>query len=453
MGKKAAPKAAPKQGATSQKVSEKVRKSALKGASDPPKGMRVTFAAEKKKPQRPTGDEAIKKAIQKQKQQQVEPKTSKKTPPTGKTSPSTQAPKPKVEKPKPKTGKSGGSPPKTAPWESGFVTPPTKRVSKKSPDGAGSTTSSTRSTSTTRTAKELEAAREKAEKALREKHELQLAAKKAGDTAAMDAAGMTEFLEKMGEGTDPNLLLKKYQQQKKDLEDKKKSAEVDEESEDMEEEDEEGMEEEQDEEEGMEDEQDEEQDEEDEEGSEDPNKGCEDDAEEEQEDEEENAEEDEEEEEDEEMQQDDNLEDPLASAVATTRTQSEHKKVRNSTTHKLEWDRFARQCANKSVFPISLAGAYKRSKTDLFGAWLDAGMNWDQTQVLVQRRQDSKNLARRQMTGVQAKTLKEKLGEEKANRVINLRKDQGLYYPDDDFPDDPEDRGNLKQKNRGKRLG
>lgn len=264
----------------------------------------------------------------------------------------------------------------------------------------------------------------------------------------MDAAGMTEFLEKMGEGTDPNQLLKKYQQQKKDLEDKKKSAELDEESEDMEEEDEEGMEEEQDEEEGMEDEQDEEQDEEDEEG----NEGCEDDAEEEQEGEEEDEEENEEEE-DEEMQQDEDLEDPLASAVANTKRQSDQKEVRNSTTHKREWDRFARQCANKSVFPISLAGAYKRSKVDLFGAWLDAGMKWDQTEVLVQRRQDSKNLARGQMTGIQAKTLKEKLGEEKANRIINLRKDQGLYYADDDFPDDPEHRENLKQKNRGKRLG
>ena len=438
MGKKAAPK----KGATTEKVSEKVRKSALKGANAvTPKNARVQFQLGRKKPEKPTGDKAIMEAIQKQKGNQAEPKKTGKTPKQSKTLPSKQAPKAKVDKSK--TGGSEKAPvPPKAP--AGFVTPPAKRHTMKSP--AASTTSSTRSSAAgesrkTRPAGQLAAAKERAEKALLERQDLQLAAKRAEDTAALDAAGMTDFLDSLGSDADPRHLLQKYQQQKKDLQDKKRQEEAGEETDDQEEE-EEGEEEA-----GQEDkEEDEECD--DAEMQEKPSEGDTPEMEEEQ------GEEEEEEEEEEEMQEDDIEdnqneadEDQLALAVATTTKQSARQEVRNSTTHKKEWDRFARQCANKSVFPVTLAGAYKRSKTDLFAAWLDAGMSWEKTEVLIQRRQDSKNLARRQMTGIQAKTLKEKLGEEKANRIITLRKDQGLYYQDDDFPDDPEDRENLKQKN------
>ena len=439
MGKKAAPK----KGATTEKVPEKVRKSALKGANAvTPKNAHVQFQLERKKPEKPTGDKAIMEAIQKQKGNQAEPKK------TGKLQ-SNRRPclASRHQKQRLTSQRLGGSekapvPPKAP---AGLVTPPAKRLTMKSP--AASTTSSTRSSAAgesgkTRTAGELAAAKERAEKALLERQDLQLAAKRAEDTAALDAAGMTDFLDSLGSDADPRHLLQKYQQQKKDLQDKKRQEETGEETDDQEEE---GDMEEGEEEAGQEDkEEDEECD--DAEMQEKPSEGDKPEMEEEQGEEEE--------EEEEEMQEDDIEdnqneadEDQLALAVATTTKQSARQEVRNSTTHKKEWDRFARQCANKSVFPVTLAGAYKRPKTDLFAAWLDSGMSWERTEVLIQRRQDSKNLARRQMTGIQAKTLKEKLGEEKANRIITLRKDQGLYYQDDDFPDDPEDRENLKQKN------
>ncbi|CAK9058346.1 30S ribosomal protein S6 [Durusdinium trenchii] len=145
---------------------------------------------------------------------------------------------------------------------------------------------------------------------------------------------------------------------------------------------------------------------------------------------------------DEEENEEQDLEEPelegdeLAKAAKET---TKGKGVRNSETHKKEWDKFAREAQNKKTFPVSLMPAFRKNKNDLFGIWLDNGMSWERTEIAVVREQESKNLARSEMVGVQAKDIRAKLGNEKADQVIEARKAAGLYYLDDDFPTDPEE--------------
>ena len=55
--------------------------------------------------------------------------------------------------------------------------------------------------------------------------------------------------------------------------------------------------------------------------------------------------------------------------------------VRNSTTHKKQWDKFTREIQNRNKFPVALSSYVAKSKTDVFGAWLDAGGCWDERLV------------------------------------------------------------------------
>ena len=115
------------------------------------------------------------------------------------------------------------------------------------------------------------------------------------------------------------------------------------------------------------------------------------------------------------------------------------KKVRNSTTHKKEWDAFMRQVSNKHVFPASLAGTFLKNKTDLFGLWLDSDKDWDEVQVMVERKQQTINMERNQLQAVKARELKKSMDETKYKALIEKRMSQGLWYKDTDFPEDEED--------------
>ena len=108
------------------------------------------------------------------------------------------------------------------------------------------------------------------------------------------------------------------------------------------------------------------------------------------------------------------------------------------TTNKKEWDAFVRSAQSKS-FPLQLSGVYRKAKVSLFGMWLDSGRDWDATVLKVEQVQEQETLARRQMQAVKAKTLKQEMGDQKFAQLKQLRESQGLFYKDDDFPDDPED--------------
>ena len=108
------------------------------------------------------------------------------------------------------------------------------------------------------------------------------------------------------------------------------------------------------------------------------------------------------------------------------------------TTNKKEWDAFVRAAASQH-FPLSLSGTYRKNKKSLFGMWLDSNRDWDACVLKVEQAQEQETLARKQMEAKKARELRLELGDAKFEAVKALREAQGLYYKDDDFPEDPED--------------
>ena len=105
------------------------------------------------------------------------------------------------------------------------------------------------------------------------------------------------------------------------------------------------------------------------------------------------------------------------------------------TSNKKEYDKYCREVLTKA-FPKELHGQYRKSKAQLFSDWMEAGMDWDSTQLLVTRKQETKNLARKEMHAMQAVDILKKFGDAKGKELIAKRKAANLYYLDDDFPQD-----------------
>lgn len=81
----------------------------------------------------------------------------------------------------------------------------------------------------------------------------------------------------------------------------------------------------------------------------------------------------------------------------------------------------------------------RKSKVDLFGLWIDSGYDWDSVECEVQRTSGQKQLARRAWQAVQAKKLKETMTEDRYKELITKRVQAGLYYDDEDHPEDAEE--------------
>ena len=111
--------------------------------------------------------------------------------------------------------------------------------------------------------------------------------------------------------------------------------------------------------------------------------------------------------------------------------------LRNSVTHKKEWDAFCRTAKGK--MPAQLADMYLASKNELFNLWVDSGMDWSKCKMEVQRQQEAKNTGKRGWKAVQAKELKLQYSAEKFEKFKASRLASGLYYKDPDFPDDEDD--------------
>ena len=82
---------------------------------------------------------------------------------------------------------------------------------------------------------------------------------------------------------------------------------------------------------------------------------------------------------------------------------------------------------------------YLKSKTDLFELWLDGSRNWGQVELHIQRRAEQQNLNRKQWQAQKGKDILAEKGEQKWKVIQKSRQDNGLHYPDPDFPDDPLD--------------
>ena len=106
------------------------------------------------------------------------------------------------------------------------------------------------------------------------------------------------------------------------------------------------------------------------------------------------------------------------------------------TGNKKEYDKFCREVLKKA-FPKELHAQYRKSKAQLFSDWMEAGMSWDATMLLVSRKQETKSIARKDMHAMQARDIYARLGDTMAKELIGKRTSSGLYYLDDDFPNDP----------------
>lgn len=72
---------------------------------------------------------------------------------------------------------------------------------------------------------------------------------------------------------------------------------------------------------------------------------------------------------------------------------------------------------------------------------MDFNEDWDKVSAEVERYMESKNVSRKQWTAIQAKVLEQRYADDPAkfDEVIKQRKDAGLFYLDDMFPNDPMD--------------
>ena len=118
-------------------------------------------------------------------------------------------------------------------------------------------------------------------------------------------------------------------------------------------------------------------------------------------------------------------------------TQSQQMALRNSVTHKPEWEKYIRQA--KTMMPIQCNEMFNSSKKELFNLWLDSSQDWEQCRLVVERKQQQRNIASRGWTAKQGKELKTQYTPEKWEAVKASRRTAGLFYEDEDFPGDEDD--------------
>ena len=137
------------------------------------------------------------------------------------------------------------------------------------------------------------------------------------------------------------------------------------------------------------------------------------------------------------------LPDPSQHALVpvTKKTADQCKTLRNSATHKREWDCFVKQLKSHSAAPVQLSeyAATNQNKVELFNMWLDCGRDWSQCALTLERKMEKKNEGSKGWEAVQGKTLRAKYDEDKFAALVKSRKASGLWYADDDFPDDDDD--------------
>ena len=130
-----------------------------------------------------------------------------------------------------------------------------------------------------------------------------------------------------------------------------------------------------------------------------------------------------------------------ALAEATKAAEKKCETLRNSTTNKREWDSFCRQLKSNNRIPCQVSEYAQTSanKTCLFGMWLDAEKDWTKCQLLLERTLKQQNEAEKGWCAMQGHEIQKKYknNPERAEKIMKSRRDAGLWYPDEDFPDDP----------------
>lgn len=82
------------------------------------------------------------------------------------------------------------------------------------------------------------------------------------------------------------------------------------------------------------------------------------------------------------------------------------------TTHKNEWNKFSRQCLDRTKFPIALASHCLANKQDVFQEWLEAQGDWSKVELAFERRVSAKSKFKKGRKGMKARDIITAYGEE-----------------------------------------
>lgn len=82
---------------------------------------------------------------------------------------------------------------------------------------------------------------------------------------------------------------------------------------------------------------------------------------------------------------------------------------------------------------------FQSNKVELFNLWLDSNRDWESTTLKVERLQQQVNQSSRGWISVKGKDIVVQYGKEKGEQIIQSRTTSGLYYDDEDFPNDIDD--------------
>ena len=115
---------------------------------------------------------------------------------------------------------------------------------------------------------------------------------------------------------------------------------------------------------------------------------------------------------------------------------------------KREWDSFNRAIQNKKCFPVELSSYVLKNKNCLFNAWCDANRNWDECKLIMERTQKNSTEGLSGWKAVKGRDLVSEYGEAKAETLMTKRYAAGLYYDDEDFPDDKLERNYFMRKQK-----
>ena len=115
---------------------------------------------------------------------------------------------------------------------------------------------------------------------------------------------------------------------------------------------------------------------------------------------------------------------------------------------KKDWDSFNRAIQNKKCFPVELSSYVLKNKNCLFNAWCDANRNWDECKLIMERTQKNSTEGLSGWVAVKGRDLVKEYGEAKAETLMSKRYSSGLYYDDEDFPDDKLERNYFMKKQK-----
>ena len=86
---------------------------------------------------------------------------------------------------------------------------------------------------------------------------------------------------------------------------------------------------------------------------------------------------------------------------------------------------------------------FETNRIELVNMWLDSEKSWDEVKIKVDRLHENTNEASKGFISVKGRDIKKEYGDVKGQQIIDARKESGLFYKDDDFPDDSDDSWHL----------